>query len=207
MVLLLSTVIIMGIAIFCFIKGYIAAGIAAVVGIPVGHIWLDRIRWPALIFSGTFLVVRGYPIGLLLATPIVWDIFGLKLLELREKNAGWKGLVMQAYEYARRGKYKETIRVAKKALEINPLVSEAWRLIGNADELIGDKLEIESGSFEADLYHLEATNAWNKAKEIDPKIRIPGYHDDRKLRDKYGNKADSSFESLRKDYFEHLEED
>lgn len=92
-----------------------------------------------------------------------------------KKADEWKTLVHKSWEYGRKGKYWESIELAKKALELNPRAAEAWRLIGNAYEFLGDEKE-ERGEVEAIGYHASATEAWNKAKEIQPNIIIPGYH-------------------------------
>ena len=106
------------------------------------------------------------------------------------KKESWIILVHESYKYSRKGEYWKSIELAQKALELNPRASEAWRLIGNSYELLGDIL-IKGGKFPRPHsekswaifdqygpkeYHRKAAEAWDKAKEINPKIIIPGYH-------------------------------
>ena len=88
----------------------------------------------------------------------------------------WIHLVHESYKAGKKGKYQESIYLAQKALELNPRASEAWRLIGNACELLGDEIEKAGEIEKAAELHKNATEAWDKAKEINPKIIIPGYH-------------------------------
>jgi len=53
----------------------------------------------------------------------------------------WIALVHESYKYGVKGDYWKSIEFAKKALELNPRASEAWRLIGNAYEFLGDALK------------------------------------------------------------------
>lgn len=93
-----------------------------------------------------------------------------------EKNDDWKTLVHKSFEYGRKGDYWKSIEFAYETLKLNPLVAEAWRLIGNDYELIGDEKEIEGNYIETIEYHEKATEAWDSAKIILPTILIPGYH-------------------------------
>jgi len=121
-------------------------------------------------------------------------------LEGDQEGEEWLLLVHQAYNYSRKGEYWKSIESAEKAIELNPRASESWRLIGNAYELLGDAMmevsytplgkkirfprphneESEAIFLQCDgpkNYYKKATEAWNKAKEINPEIIIPGYHE------------------------------
>ncbi len=88
----------------------------------------------------------------------------------------WITLVKKAYKYSKNRNYWESIELAEKALELNPRASEAHRLIGNAYEMLGLKCE-EEGRYEKSIqYRNKATEEWNRAIEINPRIKIPGYH-------------------------------
>jgi tetratricopeptide (TPR) repeat protein len=126
--------------------------------------------WVKIVF-----LMMGALIGLVYA---IYHI-GMPVMLRRGKRQGgeWMLLTHQAYESGRKGDYQKSIELARKAIELNPRASEAWRLIGNAYEFLGDGAK-ESGSYDqARDYHKKATDAWNKAKEISPKIVIPGYHE------------------------------
>lgn len=88
----------------------------------------------------------------------------------------WLKLVKQSYRKGVSGEYWDSIRLAEQALELNPRASEAYRLMGNAYEFLGDEKE-EQGDFEqAREFHNKATEAWDRARDINPRIIIPGYH-------------------------------
>jgi len=59
----------------------------------------------------------------------------------KEQTKNWVLLTHEAYEYGKRSEYWKSIELAKKALELNPRASGAWRLIGNAYEFLGDEME------------------------------------------------------------------
>lgn len=63
-----------------------------------------------------------------------------------KKNESWITLVHESYAYGRKGEYQKSIELAQKALKLNPRASEAWRLIGNAYEFLGDEME-EAGKY------------------------------------------------------------
>lgn len=89
----------------------------------------------------------------------------------------WVLLAHEAYERGKRGEYWKSIELAKKALELNPRASEAWRLIGNAYELLGDEMKQTGKYKKAEEFGEKATMAWDEAKKINPNIIIPGYHE------------------------------
>lgn len=99
-----------------------------------------------------------------------------KTEELQETKK-WVVLLDEAINYGIEGKYWKSIKMARKALEINPRASEAWRLIGNAYEFLGDEMGQKGKYKKAKDLHRKATQAWNEAKKINPNIKIPGYHD------------------------------
>ncbi|MFZ0035333.1 MAG: tetratricopeptide repeat protein [Sedimentisphaerales bacterium] len=101
---------------------------------------------------------------------------GRILKRARERGEQWILLTHESYETGRKGDYHKSIELAEKAIELNPRASEAWRLIGNAYELLGDQMEENSNYEQTVEYHKRATEAWKRAKEIDPKIIIPFYH-------------------------------
>jgi tetratricopeptide (TPR) repeat protein len=108
---------------------------------------------------------------------ITWFRIGRTSKRAREEGEEWVTLTHQAYESGMKGDYQKSIELARKAIELNPRASEAWRLIGNAYEFLGDEAQESSSYDQAREYHKKATDAWNKAKEISPKIAIPGYHE------------------------------
>ena len=108
---------------------------------------------------------------------ITWLRIGRRLKRAREQGGEWIILTHEAYEYSRKGEYWKSIELAEKAIELNPKASEAWRLIGNAYEFLGDEMDESGNDEQAAEYHKRATEAWNRAKEINPKIIIPGYHE------------------------------
>jgi len=89
----------------------------------------------------------------------------------------WMALTHKAYKCGVKGEYQKSIELAEKALQLNPRASEAWRLIGNAYEFLGDEAEGNGDYKGAIEYYKRATMAWNKAREINPRIIIPGYHE------------------------------
>lgn len=89
----------------------------------------------------------------------------------------WVSLVRKAHEYGQLGEYLKSIKTAQKALKLNPRSSEAFRLIGNAYELMADEQEVEGNNSKADEYRNLAAKYWKEAKEINPNIIIPFYHD------------------------------
>lgn len=92
------------------------------------------------------------------------------------QKSEWLKLVKQSYRKGVSREYWDSIHLAEQALELNPRASEAYRLIGNAYEFLGDEEE-EQGDFEqAREYYNKATKAWDRAKDINPRIVIPGYH-------------------------------
>ena len=88
----------------------------------------------------------------------------------------WLALTHRAFKCSRRGEYQRSIELAEKAIKLNPRASEAWRLIGNAYELLGYEVEENRNYDLAREYHKKATEAWDKAKKINPHIVIPFYH-------------------------------
>jgi len=116
-----------------------------------------------------------------MATKFQEDSMG-KEVQRRENKSGeqkpkWAILTQKAFEYGRKGKYWKSIKLARKALKLNSKDSEAWRLVGNAYEFLGDEAEESSDRERATEFHRKATEAWEKAKEINPNIIIPGYHE------------------------------
>lgn len=108
---------------------------------------------------------------------VIYHIGMAVVLKRAEKQGReWILLTHEAYECSKKGEYRKSIELAEKAIGLNPRASEAWRLIGNAYEFLGDEMEKSGGYEQATEYHRKATEAWNKAKEINPKIIIPGYH-------------------------------
>jgi tetratricopeptide (TPR) repeat protein len=93
------------------------------------------------------------------------------------QNETWVALTHKSYKAALKGEYQQSIYLAAKALELNPRASEAWRLIGNAYEFLGDEMEEAREYGQAAEYHRKATEAWDEAKKINPGIKIPGYHE------------------------------
>jgi len=108
-------------------------------------------------------------------------IRGWKLVREMKRGKGqaknWTLLTHEAYECGKQGEYWKSIKLAEKALELNPRASEAWRLIGNAYEFLGDEMEQNGKCKEAKDFRIKATQAWNEAKKINPNIIIPGYHE------------------------------
>ena len=96
--------------------------------------------------------------------------------EVLEGLEGWFSLVDKSYKCGVKGEYRESLCLAQKALQLNPRASEAWRLIGNAYEFLGDEMEKADELGQAEEFYKNATEAWDKAKEINPKIKITGYH-------------------------------
>lgn len=93
-----------------------------------------------------------------------------------DQKSEWLKLVKQSYRKGVSGEYWDSIRLAEQALELNPRASEAYRLMGNAYESLGDEKE-EQGDFEqAREFHNKAVEAWDRARDINPRIVIPGYH-------------------------------
>lgn len=170
--MVLLILVILGVAAFSFYKGYILVGFVCLFGFS------RKYGWPALIFTSVYLFYKGdFIVGALPIALIIWNIYGLVLMSRKGTDTGWTTLVHESYKYCRKSDYWKSIKLAEKALELNPRASEAWRLIGNAYEFLGDERE-ESGNLdEAVNFHKKATEAWNKAKEINPEIMIPGYHD------------------------------
>jgi len=107
---------------------------------------------------------------------IVLIMFFLFLPKIMGVFKPWIRYVNKSYKYCRKGEYLKSIEFAKKALELNPRSSEAWRLIGNNYEFIGDDMELTGDNYNAEKYHNKATEAWDKAKQINPNVSIPGYH-------------------------------
>lgn len=178
--MVLLVIVILGIAAFCFCKGYILAGVICLAGFS------GKYGWPALIFTSIYLFYKGnFIIGILPIVLIVWNVIGLRreiLLNIGKKREdgvinNWITLVHESYKYGKKGEYWKSIELAKKALELNPRASEAWRLIGNAYEFLGDEMEQANNYEQVSDFHKKATEAWKKAKEIDPKTIIPGYHE------------------------------
>ena len=114
-------------------------------------------------------------------------VIALAIIYKIEKNIfeSWTNLVHESYEYSRKGEYLKSVKIAQKALKLNPKASEAWRLIGNAYEFLSDEMEEAAKTQvfnkkqkyeQTTEYHKKVTEAWDKAKNINPKIIIPGYH-------------------------------
>lgn len=92
------------------------------------------------------------------------------------RKENWFALTRRAFKCSRRGEYQRSIELAEKAIKLNPRASEAWRLMGNAYELLGDEMEEKGNYSRAKEYHKKATEAWDEAKKINPRIIIPFYH-------------------------------
>ena len=109
---------------------------------------------------------------------LVYTIYhiGMAIMLRRAQGREWILLTHEAYEYGRKGDYQKSIELAEEALKLNPNSSEAYRLIGNAYEFLGDEKEIEGDATVAREFYNKATEAWDRAKDINPKILIPGYH-------------------------------
>ena len=167
--MLLLIAVILSVAIFCFIKGYIFVGIICLAGFS------GKIGWLALVVTSVYLLSKGnYIIGILPLALIAWNLYGLKFSDQEEP---WILLVKKSFNFGKKGDYQASIKSAKKALELNPNAAEAWRLIGNAYELMADELDGAGDILESAINRRKATEAWNKAKEIDPNIIIPAYHE------------------------------
>jgi len=100
----------------------------------------------------------------------------LRIIQLRLTPGSWFNLVRKSYKECIAGNYFESINLAEKALKINPRASEAYRLIGNSYEFLGDEKQEEGDLEKAREFHRMATEAWDKARKINPLIIIPGYH-------------------------------
>lgn len=73
--MILLIIVILGVATFCFYKGYILAGVVCLVGFS------GKYGWPALIFTSIYLFYKGEVItGMLPIALIVWNIYGLKFI-------------------------------------------------------------------------------------------------------------------------------
>jgi hypothetical protein len=73
--MVLVVAIIVGVAVFCFLHGYIAAAIVCLFGFS------KRYGWPALLITSTFLLwERHWFVASLPPLLIVWNIWGLKYL-------------------------------------------------------------------------------------------------------------------------------
>lgn len=114
-----------------------------------------------LLFSGIIILI------------IMFFLFLPKILGIFKP---WIRYVNKSNRYGAKGDYWKSIEFAEKALELNPRSSEAWRLIGNAYEFLGDDMELSGDNDKAKKYHSKATEAWDKAKQINPNVSIPGYH-------------------------------
>jgi len=95
----------------------------------------------------------------------------------KHRSKEWIALTNKAQEHGVRGEYYESIELAERAIQLNPRASEAWRLIGNAHEFLGDEAEENNNHERAAEFHRKATEDWDKAKQINPNIMIPGYHE------------------------------
>ena len=93
-----------------------------------------------------------------------------------EEGRPWITLLRQSYQEAVAENYFRSIELAQEALKIDPKSSEAYRLIGNAYEFLGDEKEMEGDSTRAREFRNKATEAWDRARDINPRILIPGYH-------------------------------
>lgn len=118
-------------------------------------------------------------------TWFIW-VIALIIIYQVEKDIfeSWINLVHESYKYDNKGEYLKSMKLAQKALELNPRASEAWHLIGNAYEHLSHEREVASKTErfnkkekhkQAAEYHKKATEAWDKAKEINPDTVIPGY--------------------------------
>ena len=89
----------------------------------------------------------------------------------------WIRLTNKARAYQEKCEYQKSIDMCNKALVLNPRISEAYRLIGNAYEFMSDD-EKEKGNLEqSEKFRSLATENWDEAKFINPDIIIPYYHD------------------------------
>jgi tetratricopeptide (TPR) repeat protein len=89
----------------------------------------------------------------------------------------WIRLTNRARAYQVKHEYQKSIDTCNKALALNPRISEAYRLIGNAYEFMSDN-EAEKGNKEqSEKFKSLATENWDSAKEINPNIIIPYHHD------------------------------
>jgi len=131
-----------------------------------------------MVYFVIFILAPALILAVLLAVP---NTYGLKLTKFllgrKTESKHWVILTHKSYEAAVKGEYWESIYLAQKALELNPRASEAWRLIGNAYEFLGDESEESDQLGQAAEFHKNATQAWDKAKEINPNTIIPGYHE------------------------------
>ena len=89
----------------------------------------------------------------------------------------WIKLLQDSFQLGREEKYHESIKAAEEALKINPQSGEAWRLIGNAYEMLGDEEQDKGNTRLAEEYHHKAAEAWRCAKEVNPNIVIPFFHE------------------------------
>jgi len=122
------------------------------------------------------LSVLLYAVYHLAAGIIGWRL-SRRLKRAREQGEDWVILTHEAYECGMQGEYEKQIQLAEKAIELNPGASEARRLIGNSYEFLGDEAQQTGDCEQAAEYHQKATEAWNRAKEINPKIMVPGYRE------------------------------
>ncbi len=74
--ILVLIVVIVGIAVFCFTQGYIAAGIICLAGFSKQFGWLALIATTIFLFAKGHWIVGSLPILLM-----VWNLIGLRLLK------------------------------------------------------------------------------------------------------------------------------
>jgi hypothetical protein len=72
--MILLIIVIAGVAVFCFLHGYILVGILALAGLS------KKYGWPALVFCSLFLFVKNHPIVAIIPLLLIgWNLLGLRL--------------------------------------------------------------------------------------------------------------------------------
>jgi tetratricopeptide (TPR) repeat protein len=88
----------------------------------------------------------------------------------------WATLLREYDECCRKGEYRKAVKLAQKALKLNPRAPEAWSMMGSSCETLGDEMEAAGNFDKADDYHRMAGEAWREVKRADPRILRPGYY-------------------------------
>lgn len=79
MVLLIATVV--GVALFCFLKGYIPTGVVCLGGLSRTY------GFPALLFASVSLFLKGHVVVAVLPIVLIgWNIVGLFLLKRKQES-------------------------------------------------------------------------------------------------------------------------
>jgi tetratricopeptide (TPR) repeat protein len=89
----------------------------------------------------------------------------------------WVKLVSKSNKEGVKGNYAGSLQYAQRALLINPDSEEAWRLVGDAYEMMANEEKSSGNITESEVLHKQAIEAWKKAKTINPGIVIPFYPD------------------------------